>query len=420
MPTPSSNAPPAPQSPRFFPFSSCPDPDEQQQAIQLSATQSTDHNQIEEPPSPPLPSSWHPRPPPPYSADVGTQARLSSSSMDDDAAMSRSVTMSPGPQSSDLSSRDIDMEEQELDESSTGTAGRDDGMTEDEGPKQTETDEDLSFAINEYGRPVDFYDQTAALARSGNSCHALGGGGKRKQQRVSFLLPAGGEVVDEAELWDRMGKNAPEWVEDSGLVGMGYGYSQMRVIPTAPSSCLRAGSRFEGSQQSERQRYDVQVEIKHVDLRESFLCGYLRIQGLTDDHPTLTTYFEGEIIGTKYGFITQHPGWGATDKIDLNHWAKFAPFKPYAKQAKKGCQVLIKDVAQRENIFMRWKEHFLVPDHRVRTINGASFEGFYYICFNQVRKEVSGIYFHSKSEKFQQLELKHVEDKGCFGTMEFR
>ena len=48
---------------------------------------------------------------------------------------------------------------------------------------------------------------------------------------------------------------------------------------------------------------------------------------------------------------------------------------------------------------MRWKEHFLVPDHRVRTINGASFEGFYYISFNQIKGEVSGIYFHSKSEK---------------------
>lgn len=30
---------------------------------------------------------------------------------------------------------------------------------------------------------------------------------------------------------------------------------------------------------SERQVYEVQVEIKHVDMRESFLCGYLRIQG---------------------------------------------------------------------------------------------------------------------------------------------
>lgn len=52
-----------------------------------------------------------------------------------------------------------------------------------------------------------------------------------------------------------------------------------KVIPSAPSSYLRSGSRFHGTQQSERQVYDVQVEIKHVDMRESFLCGYLRIQG---------------------------------------------------------------------------------------------------------------------------------------------
>lgn len=49
---------------------------------------------------------------------------------------------------------------------------------------------------------------------------------------------------------------------------------------------------------------------------------------------------------------------------------------------------------------MRWKEYFLVPDHRVRTISGASFEGFYYICFNQVSGGIEGIYFHAKSEKY--------------------
>jgi glucose-induced degradation protein 4 len=61
--------------------------------------------------------------------------------------------------------------------------------------------------------------------------------------------------------------------------------------------------------------------------------------------------------------------------------------------------VHIHDVAQKDTIFMRWKEHFLVPDHRVRTITGASFEGFYYIAFDQVKGDVNGIYFHSKSEK---------------------
>jgi hypothetical protein len=209
--------------------------------------------------------------------------------------------------------------------------------------------------------------------------------------------------------------------DDAGytLASLGPEYSSMRYLPVSPSSFLRPGSRFHGTQQSERQVYEVQVEIKHVDMRESFLCGYLRIQGLTDDHPTLTTYFEGEIIGTKYNFFTQHDDWGANTKVDLSHWSKFSAFRPFQKSARKG-PVSIPDVAQRENIFMRWKEHFLVPDHRVRTISGASFEGFYYICFNQIKGEVSGIYFHSKSEKFQQLELKHVLNRGCFSAMEFR
>ncbi|KAK7698901.1 hypothetical protein SLS64_012112 [Diaporthe eres] len=208
--------------------------------------------------------------------------------------------------------------------------------------------------------------------------------------------------------------------EEYALPSMGYGFPSKRVIPASPSTYLRAGSRFKGTQQSERQVYEVQVEIKYVDLRESFLCGYLRIQGLTDDHPTLTTYFEGEIIGNKYGFMTKHESWGANDKTDLSHWAKFPAFRPYSKQARRGSAVVIKDIAQSEHIFMRWKERFLVPDHRVRTISGASFEGFYYICFNQVQGEINGIYFHSKSERFQQLELKHVEDKGCYSALEFR
>ncbi|KUJ07992.1 vesicle-mediated transport protein-like protein Vid24 [Mollisia scopiformis] len=206
---------------------------------------------------------------------------------------------------------------------------------------------------------------------------------------------------------------------DLSSPSMGYDFSNIRLIPSSCSSYLRAGSKYRGTQQSERQVYDVQVEIKHVDMRESFLCGYLRIQGLTEDHPTLTTYFEGEIIGSKYTFFTQHQDWGSTDKVDLQHWAKFSAYRPFQKQVKKG-HMHIPQLAQRENIFMRWKEHFLVPDHRVRTISGASFEGFYYICFNQIQGTVSGIYFHAKSEKFQQLELKHVEDRGCFPAMEFR
>ena len=55
--------------------------------------------------------------------------------------------------------------------------------------------------------------------------------------------------------------------------------STLQFLPNSSSSFLRPGSRFRGTQQSDRQIYEVQVDLKHVDMNESFLCGYLRIQG---------------------------------------------------------------------------------------------------------------------------------------------
>ena len=190
---------------------------------------------------------------------------------------------------------------------------------------------------------------------------------------------------------------------------------QRQLLPTYTSSFLRPGSRFVGTQQSDKQIYNVEVDIKHVDMAESSLCGYLRIEGetcgwreafylltcqkgLTKDHPTLTTYFDGEIVGPKYSFQTKHESWGSNEKTDMQHWDRFPAWRPLAKQAKKPDFHYV-DCLRRENVFMRWKERFLVPNHRVTDINGASFDGFYYICFNQAVGTVSGIYFHSKSEK---------------------
>ncbi|KAF8440124.1 vacuolar import and degradation protein, partial [Terfezia claveryi] len=190
------------------------------------------------------------------------------------------------------------------------------------------------------------------------------------------------------------------------------------LLPSISCSFLRPGARFVGKQSCGSQQYEVQVDLKHVDMSESFLCGYLRIKGLTDNHPTLTTYFEAEMIGPKYSFQTRHREWGADEKTDFQHWAKFPAYRPISQQAKKP-DYIYKNFAQREYIFMRWKEYFLVPDHRVRQICGASFEGFYYVCFHQLTGSVSGIYYHTKSEKFQKLELSYVNEK-TFGTFEFR
>ena len=83
----------------------------------------------------------------------------------------------------------------------------------------------------------------------------------------------------------------------------------------------------------------------------------------------------------------------------MKAWARFPAWRAVGKQAKKSADFHYKNSSNRENMFMRWKEKFLVPDHRVREITGASFEGFYYICFNQVHGTITGIYYHSKTDK---------------------
>ncbi|KAL7794373.1 vacuolar import and degradation domain-containing protein [Trichoderma ceciliae] len=368
MPTPSSNPPPDQSSPPPYSFSTCP---EDQPLSSRSARQAQD-------------------------------TARPTSDMETSQSSSTSIA-SPTAYSSEPSRDDLVTEESVLIDGQTSAAASPVDTMASPRPLSSGT---LATSPLSSGRDDDLKHQGA------DTSDRL----SRESSTLSGHLP-----VENPSPF-RQEPDSLEWLEQEDEYDsppMPSDCTNMRKIPISPSSFLRPGSKFRGTQQSERQVYEVQVEIKHVDLHESFLCGYLRIQGLTEDHPTLTTYFEGEIIGTKYNFFTKHDDWGANSKVDLRHWSKFGAFRPYQKMAHKG-PVTITDLAQRDHIFMRWKEHFLVPDHRVRTITGASFEGFYYICFNQVKGEISGIYFHSKSEKFQQLELKHVPDRGCFSAMEFR
>jgi hypothetical protein len=222
--------------------------------------------------------------------------------------------------------------------------------------------------------------------------------------------------------------------------------------------CLYPGASFQGTQKSGRNSYDVNVTIVDVDFSSSTLCGYLQIRGLTDDWPELTTYFDAEIIGSRYGFLTQN--WGANEQEDMVHWSRFPAFRNVKNELKK--PHLTMSNRDRGAVFMRWKERFLVPDHRVQDISGASFAGFYYVCvdFNppppptsmrtcplapatpdldsftralppvkvespqRTRRDsivhrggrsaptasMSGFYFHQNSEPYQQLSLSHVPE----------
>jgi len=76
---------------------------------------------------------------------------------------------------------------------------------------------------------------------------------------------------------------------------------------------------------------------------------------------------------------------------------KFAAFCQYAKTFNSDVFDYDK-LKNADHVFMRWKEHFLVPDHTIRDISGASFAGFYYICFQKSTSSIEGYYYHRSSE----------------------
>lgn len=223
-----------------------------------------------------------------------------------------------------------------------------------------------------------------------------------------------------------------------------YSLSRVRMRPQT-SSFLRPGLEFVGTQQSGRAVYEVNVSLKFVDLEESFLCGFLKISGLSEDHPTLTTYFEGEIIGSKYSFITRNPTWNSTEQIDIEHWARFAAFKPIAPtlrnarmQHQRTNQASENALKSHDHVFMRWKELQILPndaipqdsssptptttttatttptttpatganatqayrDRRTRNLEGVSYAGFYYICLDQRNGLINGMYYHQNRQVF--------------------
>ncbi|KAI8087690.1 vacuolar import and degradation protein-domain-containing protein [Gilbertella persicaria] len=193
--------------------------------------------------------------------------------------------------------------------------------------------------------------------------------------------------------------------------------SETRLRPISMTG-LYAGSMFHGTQKCGTASYEVNVELLHVDIKESTLCGYLKIKGLTSEFPELTTFFGAEIIGPKHSFHTRK--WQADQQSDLLHWKKFPSFKPYIDVFNQDSFVFDSTKADDDFIYMRWKELFLVPNHHVSAIHGASFAGFYYICYQRSTNRIKGFYFfrHHK-DWFQELTLDHVSDHGST-SYEFR
>ncbi|XP_037093603.1 uncharacterized protein LOC119113387 [Pollicipes pollicipes] len=135
--------------------------------------------------------------------------------------------------------------------------------------------------------------------------------------------------------------------------------------PGVVRSPLHDGSVFKGYQKSKGNCYDVEVELKKVDLDSAYLCGYLKINNLTDDFPTMVTYFDGEIIGRRHPFLTRK--WDANEEVDRKHWGKFEAFSAFSKSSTR--TIFDYDALEAyDSVFMRWKESFLIPDIRYQSL----------------------------------------------------
>lgn len=52
------------------------------------------------------------------------------------------------------------------------------------------------------------------------------------------------------------------------------------------------------------------------------------------------------------------------------------------------------------HIFMRWKEMFLLPDHRVQNVAGATYAGFYYIAYHVDSNTFDGYYYQHTAQMY--------------------
>ncbi|KAI5965192.1 uncharacterized protein KGF55_001412 [Candida pseudojiufengensis] len=241
-------------------------------------------------------------------------------------------------------------------------------------------------------------------------------------------------------------------------------------IPSFNNKFLQPNAQFIGEQQSGKSKFRIKVEFKSIDLKNSLITGFLQINGLTKDHQEITTYFKGEIINNpllnklsssssssrvnnfkNYSFISENKNWGSYPQNDFEHWKKLTnSMNLNNEEFLKKLNKIQLGLEGSKNIYMRWKEEFLLPDSRIKQIPNASFEGFYYIVLNigdedwnldeedgndfnvgkdeqlnekfmkSIKKgDINGLYYHNSSEKFQSLSLNYVENHGVSNIFDF-
>lgn len=191
---------------------------------------------------------------------------------------------------------------------------------------------------------------------------------------------------------------------------------------------LKPSMTFTGYQISGYKRYQVTVTLKTVNfpvqhnyktnISSPHMTGFLSIKGLTNYQDEISTFFESfAVTDNNFGFFSSswdyHLDLTSFDFNDFEHWLNFPAFKEMFNIDQFNNKSIdinmisnhVKDYLNQRYIFMRWKEKFLVEDPDMDFIEGASFDGYYYIVHDQFTGNIQGFYYHKDAERFQQLEL---------------
>ncbi|CAI4038763.1 hypothetical protein SMKI_06G1100 [Saccharomyces mikatae IFO 1815] len=196
---------------------------------------------------------------------------------------------------------------------------------------------------------------------------------------------------------------------------------------------LRPGLRFGGSQSSKYTYYTVEVKIDTVNLPlykashslDPHVTGTFTIRNLTPVLEKVVTLFEGYVINyNEYPLCSLH--WPAEETLDpykaqresdCSHWKRFGHFdtenwvladRNFGQHNHKNAEFM-----NQRYIYLKWKERFLLDNEEqenltlndIYHLEGASFEGFYYVCLDQLTGSMEGYYYHPACELFQKLEL---------------
>ncbi|ELU44695.1 vacuolar import and degradation domain-containing protein [Rhizoctonia solani AG-1 IA] len=162
--------------------------------------------------------------------------------------------------------------------------------------------------------------------------------------------------------------------------------------------CLYPGASFVGIQKSGRNSYNVSVTIVvgSSPFGRSSMSTF-RAQRFAGTSPSRTSPMTTRSLPptlmqrSSYGFLTQ--SYGASEMDDMTHWGRFDSFRGAlsrpsclnrmmtlytaikSEMRRPGLTIRQKSLSERGFVFMRWKERFLVPEHQVRGIRGASYDG---------------------------------------------